>query len=292
MSEQVLTLGLPKGSLQESTLTLFRHAGFNFSASSRGYFPSGDDPELRAVLLRPQEMPVYVADGVLDAGLTGLDWITEREVEVVEVTDLVYAKQGFGVYRWVLAVHESSDIRTPQDLAGKRIATELVQVARRYLERHGVEAHVEYSFGATEAKVPDLVDAIIEGTETGRTLRENSLRIVDELMVSTTKLIASPAAWQDEWKRAKLETVALLLNGALAAYQKVGIKMNVHRDQLEAVLAALPALRKPTISHLSDQVWHAVETVVDQRAVRDLVPVLRRAGAEGIIEYPLNKVIN
>ena len=291
MPDNMLKLGLPKGSLQESTFQLFANAGWHFNVGARAYFPTVDDSELSAVLLRAQEMPTYVADGVLDAGLTGLDWITECGAQVVEVANLVYAKQGLGMYKWVLAVQESSDIHSPQDLEGKRIATELVNVAKAYLAKHGVTAHVEFSWGATEAKIPDLADAIIEGTETGSTLRAHSLRIVDTLMESSTRLIASQAAWDDPWKRAKLENIALLLTGALTARQKVVLKMNVHRDNVLNVISALPALKKPTISHLSDEVWHAIETVVDVQEVRELIPRLKRQGAEGIIEFPLNKVV-
>ncbi|MGQ9730603.1 MAG: ATP phosphoribosyltransferase [Candidatus Zipacnadales bacterium] len=291
MRDCKLKLGLPKGSLQEATFELFAHAGWRFAVDSRGYFPTSDDPEIEAVLLRAQEMPSYVAMGVLDAGLTGLDWIKERGADVVEVADLVYAKQGFGRYRWVLAVHEDSDIRTPQDLQGKRIATELVNVAKAYLADHGIDAEVEFSWGATEAKIPELVDAIIEGTETGSTLRANRLRVVDTLFESTTRLIANRQSWQDSWVRSKLENIALLLNGALLAQRKVLLKMNVHKDHVLSVIEALPALRKPTVSHLSDEIWHAVETVVDQHALRDLIPELKRRGAEGIIEIPLNKVV-
>ncbi len=291
LSENRLKLGLPKGSLQDATFRLFEHAGWNFNVGAREYFPTVDDPELSAVLLRAQEMPSYVASGVLDAGLTGLDWIRERGVDVVEVSDLIYAKQGLGMYRWVLAVHESSDIRSPKDLEGKRIATELVNVAKSYLKEHGVTAEVEFSWGATEAKIPDLADAIIEGTETGSTLRANNLRVVDTLMESSTRLIANKESWQDAWKRSKLESIALLLTGALTARHKVVLKMNVHKDDVLAVIDVLPALKKPTISHLSDEIWHAVETVVDQNQVRDLIPILKSKGAEGIIEFPLNKVV-
>ncbi len=291
MADHQLRIGLPKGSLQQATFELFEHAGWRFSVGARAYFPSSDDPEITAVLLRAQEMPSYVADGVLDAGLTGLDWVQERGVDVVEVADLVYAKQGLGLYRWVLAVHEDSDIRSPKDLQGKRIATELVNVAAKYLESRGITAHVEFSWGATEAKIPDLVDAIIEGTETGSTLRANNLRVVDTLMESSTRLIANQEAWADAWKRSKLENIALLLTGALAARQKVLLKMNVHKDSVLTVIEALPALKKPTVSHLSDNIWHAIETVVDQQSLRDLIPELKRRGAEGIIEIPLSKVV-
>ncbi|MCE5218636.1 ATP phosphoribosyltransferase [bacterium] len=291
MSERILRLGLPKGSLQQATLEIFEHAGFKISVDERQYHPAVDDEEIWSVLLRAQEMPGYVEQGILDCGLTGLDWIRERDADVVEVADLVYAKRGMRPYKWVLAVHESSDIKGPEDLGGKRIATELVGVARRYLADHGVEAHVEFSWGATEAKCPSLVDAIIEGTETGSTLVANNLKIVDVLFESTTKLVANRQAWEDPWKRSKIEDIALLLRGALAAEQKVGLKMNVAAADLEKVLGVLPALKRPTVSPLADGDWSAVETVVDSRTVRTLIPQLKAAGAEGIIEYPLNKVI-
>lgn len=295
-SERVLRIGLPKGSLQEATFEIFRKAGWAVSVDQRGYHPDMGDSELWAVLLRAQEMGVYVADGVLDCGLTGLDWIMEQGCEnrVVMVADLVYAKRGMRPYRWVLAVHETSDIQGWKDLAGKRIATELVNVTRRFLQEHGVEATVEYSWGATEAKCPSLVDAIVEGTETGSTLRANHLRIVDELFKSTTKLIANPEAWQDDWKRGKIENIALLLQGALAAEEKVGLKLNVEVSRLDGVLAVLPALKRPTISPLASndgEEWVAVEAIVGKTQVRDLIPKLKAAGAQGIIEYPLNKVV-
>lgn len=291
MSDRVLRLGMPKGSLQQATIEIFEHAGFKVSVDERQYRPNLDDPEIWSVLLRAQEMPGYVEDGILDCGLTGLDWIRERDADVVEVADLVYAKRGMRPYKWVLAVHESSDIKGPQDLQGKRVATELVNVARKYLEDAGVQAHVEFSWGATEAKCPSLVDAIIEGTETGSTLVANNLKIVDVLFESTTKFIANKEAWQDPWKRAKIEDIALLLRGALAAELKVGLKMNVSAQNLPAVLKCLPALKNPTVSPLADGEWSAVETIVDKHMVRALIPQLKAAGAEGIIEYPLNKVI-
>lgn len=293
MSDQTLKIGLPKGSLQEATLAMFAKAGYRISVDERQYKPHFDDEEISGVLLRAQEMPVYVAHGELDCGLTGWDWILERGVEeqVVEVTDLIYAKRGMRPYKWVLAVHESSDVQGPKDLAGKRVATELVEATRKYLARHGVQAEVEFSWGATEAKCPSLVDAVVEGTETGSTLRANNLRIVDVLFESTTKLIANREAWADPWKRAKLETIALMLNAALAAEHKVGLKMNVAPEHLQAVLGALPALKNPTVSPLADNGWVAVETIVDTEAVVQLIPRLKAAGAQGIIEYPLNKVI-
>jgi len=288
-----LRIGLPKGSLQEGTIAMFERAGFRISVDERQYKPHIDDEELWSVLLRAQEMPGYVAEGVLDCGLTGLDWIKEREVEdkVVEVAELIYAKRGMRPYTWVLAVAEDSPIHKPGDLQGKRVATELVNVARRYLESHGVTADVEYSWGATEAKCPSLVDAIIEGTETGSTLRANNLRVVDTLFESTTKFIANGEAWADPWKRQKMENIALLLQGALAAEAKVGLKMNCEESSLQAILAELPALKNPTISPLANGGWMAVETIVDKRLVRDLILRLKAAGAQGIIEYPLNKVI-
>jgi ATP phosphoribosyltransferase len=282
---------LPKGSLQQATIEIFQNAGYQITVDERQYRPQLDDDEIWSVLLRAQEMPTYVQDGILDCGLTGLDWIREREADVVEVADLIYAKRGMRPYRWVLAVHETSDIRGPADLEGKRIATELLNVTKRYLETHGVSAHVEFSWGATEAKCPSLVDAIIEGTETGSTLYANNLKIVDVLFESTTKLIANKDAWEDPWKRSKIEDMALLLKGALAAEEKVGLKMNVSRADLEAVLGVLPALKNPTVSSLTDPEWVAVETIIDKKAVRALIVGLKQAGAQGIIEYPLNKII-
>jgi len=291
--QRQLRIGLPKGSLQEATIAMFTKAGFNVSVDERQYKPDFDDEELWGVLLRAQEMPTYVASGTLDCGLTGLDWIRERGVEgkVVAVADLVYAKKGMRPYKWVLAVHENSDIQGPADLAGKRIATELVEVTKQYLAQHGVQAQVEFSWGATEAKCPSLVDAIVEGTETGATLAANNLRIVDTLFESTTKLIASQPAWEDSWKRQRIENIALLLQGALDAELKVGLKMNVAQEDLEAVIAVLPALKRPTISPLADGDWVAVETIVDSDRIRELIPQLKAVGAQGIIEYPLNKVI-
>jgi ATP phosphoribosyltransferase len=293
LSDQTLKIGLPKGSLQNATLAMFAKAGYQITVDERQYKPHFADEELEGVLLRAQEMPLYVAHGELDCGLTGWDWILERGVEnqVVEVTDLVYAKQGMRPYKWVLAAHESSDIRGPQDLQGKRVATELVEVTRKYLAAHGAQAEVEFSWGATEAKCPALVDAIVEGTETGSTLRANNLRIVDVLFESTTKLIANRAAWADAWKREKIESISLMLNAALAAETRVGLKMNVAPENLEAVLATLPALKNPTISPLAGNGWVALETIVDTGQVASLIPALKAAGAQGIIEYPLNKVV-
>jgi len=293
VSEKLLRIGLPKGSLQEATLAMFEKAGWRVRVDERQYIPDLDDDELWAVLLRAQEMPTYVAEGYLDCGLTGLDWIKEREVEdrVEIVADLIYAKAGMRPYRWVLAVHESSNIQTIQDLQGKSIATELVRATEKYLAERGVTANVEYSWGATEAKCPSLVDAIVEGTETGSTLRANNLRIVETLFESTTKLIANRVAWEDEWKRQKIETIALMLQGVLAAENMVGLKMNVAEENLEAIRAELPALKQPTISPLAGNKWVALEVIVAKDMVRQLIPRLKAAGAQGIIEYPLNKLI-
>jgi ATP phosphoribosyltransferase len=287
----VLKLGIPKGSLQEPTIKLFEKAGYRIIVRERSYTPSIDDPEIECLMFRAQEMARYVERGVLDAGLTGEDWILENNADVVEVEDLVYSKTTTKAYRWVVAVPEDSDIQRVKDLEGKRIATELVQATRRYLERHGVSAEVEYSWGATEIKAPLLVDAIVEGTETGSSLRANRLRILDTVTESTTKLIANHRAWADDWKREKIEVLAMLLKGALEAEAKVGLKMNVPRAKLEQVSRQLPSLRTPTISNQTDPDWVALEIVTDKHIVRDLIPELRKAGAEGIIEYPLNKVV-
>lgn len=286
-----LRLALPKGSLQESTIELFRRAGYTVTVRSRSYILAIDDEELEGMLIRAQEIPRYVERGVFDAGLTGYDLIQEAQADVVEVAELLYAKQGLGRIRWVLAVHEDSPYRSVHDLQGKRIATELVGVTRRYLEAHGVQAEVEYSWGATEAKVPLLVDAIVEATETGSTLRAHGLRILETVLESTTRFIANRESWQDAWKREKIENLAMLLAGALRAEQMVGLKMNVAKKDLQGLLALLPALKKPTVSELSDPEWCALEVIAHEREVRDLIPRLKRAGAQGIIEYPLNKVI-
>ena len=287
----VLKLGLPKGSLQDSTLKLFGKAGYKIAMTERSYIPSIDDPEIECMMFRAQEIARYVERGVLDAGLTGKDWIVESNADVVEVEDLVYSKATSKVYRWVLAVPENSDIRSVQDLQGKRIATELVEATRQYLQRHGVSADVEYSWGATEVKAPDLVDAIVEGTETGSSLRAHRLRIVDTIVESTTKLIANHQAWADDWKREKVEMLAMLLKGALQAEGKVGLKMNVPRAKLDLVSRQLPALHTPTISSQVDSDWVALEVIIEEQVVRDIIPKLKKAGAEGIVEYPLNKVI-
>ena len=286
-----LKLGLPKGSLQEASLQLFRRAGYEITVSSRSYFPTIDDDEIECMLIRAQEMARYVEDGVLDAGLTGKDWILENDAKVREVADLVYAKQTFGKVRWVLAVPEKSPCQSVKDLEGKIIATELVGVTRRYLERNGVKAKVEFSWGATEVKPPVLADAIVEVTETGSSLRANGLRIVETVLESNTKFIANPAAWEDPWKRQKIETLTMLLQGAIEAAGKVGLMLNVRRADLGNVLAVLPALKRPTISNLSDEEWVAVNTVIEEKTVREIIPRLKAANAQGIVEYPLNKIV-
>jgi ATP phosphoribosyltransferase len=291
MTSKKLKLGIPKGSLENATIDLFRRAGFNISVSSRSYFPSIDDPEIECMLIRAQEMARYVEDGILDAGLTGLDWVKESEAEVETVADLVYAKASFGKVRWVLAVPESSPVQSVKDLEGKIIATELVQFTKNYLKAHGVTAKVEFSWGATEVKPPVLADAIVEVTETGSSLRANKLRIVEELMSSNTQLIANKTSWTDVWKQQKLSDIRLLLDGAIAALGKVGLMLNVRRADLEKVLATLPALKDPTVSQLSDSEWVAVNTILDEITVRNLIPRLKAAGAQGIVEYPLNKIV-
>jgi ATP phosphoribosyltransferase len=292
MANKVLKLGLPKGSLQEATFKMFRKAGFNVSVSERSYFPSIDDPEIEPVLLRAQEMSRYVQDGALDCGITGNDWILENKSDVVRVTDLVYAKQSLNKVRWVLAVPESAGVKSIKDLKGKRIATELVNVTKDYFKKNKIPVEVEFSWGATEVKVKaGLVDAIVELTETGRSLRANKLVEVATLCESTTQFIANKDSYKNAWKKGKMEQIALLLEGAIAAEEKVGLKMNVKKKDLKKVLALLPALKNPTISSLSSGEWLAVETVIDEKVVRVLIPALRKAGACGIIEYPLNKVI-
>jgi len=286
-----LKLGIPKGSLENATIELFRRAGFNISTSSRSYFPAIDDPEIECMLIRAQEMARYVEDGVLDAGLTGRDWVEENEARVQTVCDLIYAKQSFGKVRWVLAVPEASAIRSVKDLEGKIVATELVATTKRYLAANGVQAKVEFSWGATEVKPPELADAIVEVTETGSSLRANKLRIIETVLESNTQLIASEAAWSDDWKRHKLEDIQMLLEGAMNALGKVGLMLNVSRDCLDAVLAALPALKNPTISQLSQGDWLAVNTILDESTVRTIIPRLKEAGAQGIVEYPLNKIV-
>ena len=290
-TKTLLNLGLPKGSLQDATIRLFGMAGFRIQVSSRSYRPSIDDPELEGSFVRAQEVSRYVEHGFFDCGLTGLDWVEENGSDIVEVCDLIYSKASTTRSRWVLAVPENSDIQNVKDLEGKRIATEVVGMTRRFLEKHGVTAEVEFSWGATEVKVPDLVDAIVDLTETGSSLRANKLRIVDTLLYTNTKLIANKEAWENPAKRKKIEDIALLLTSALEAQNKVGIKLNVPRAKLDALLKDLPSLRKPTISPLTDEDWVAVETIMDERVVRVIIPQLKDHGAEGIIEYPLNKVI-
>ena len=286
-----LKLGIPKGSLENATVELFRRAGFQITINSRSYFPAIDDPEIECMLIRAQEMARYVEDGVLDAGLTGRDWVEENEAKVENVADLIYAKQSFGKVRWVLAVPEASPVRSVKDLEGKIIATELVAATRRYLERNGVTAKVEFSWGATEVKPPTLADAIVEVTETGSSLRANNLRIVETVLESNTQLIANTAAWKDAAKRRKLEDIRMLLEGAINALGKVGLMLNVEKGNLERVLSVLPALKRPTISTLSEDSWLAVNTILDESTVRTIIPRLKEAGAQGIVEYPLNKII-
>lgn len=290
-NKQKLVLGLPKGSLQDATFLMMKKAGFSINVGSRSYMPSIDDPELQGRLIRAQEISRYVEHGMLDAGITGYDWILENGSDVVEVCELIYAKQGLRPVRWVLAVPESSNIKSVKDLQGKRIATEAVGLTRSYLKRNKVKAEVEFSWGATEVKAPELVDAIVEITETGSSLRANNLRIVETVLESTTRLIANRKAWKDAWKRRKIEQLAMLLTGALAAEQKVLIKMNVQQNRLEKVLKILPALHAPTINSLSSDGWYSVESVVDERIVREIIPQLKAGGAEGIIEIGLNKVV-
>lgn len=284
-------IGIPKGSLQDSTLELFKKAGFNIHLNDRSYKPTIDDPNLECVLIRTQEIPRYVEQGVLDAGLAGLDWIKENESDVVEIADLMYAKTGFGKVRLVLAVPEDSPIKTVKDLHGKRIATELINVVQTYLKKNKVRADVEFSWGATEAKVPDLVDAIADLTETGSSLRANKLRVVDTILESTTKFIANEKSYTDPWKKERIDEIALLLNGALMAGNNVGVKMNVLKTNLNRVISILPSLRNPTISDLFDKKWVAVEAIVEEKVIREIIPRLKRAGAQGIVEYPLNKII-
>ena len=292
-----LKLGIPKGSLQDATIQLFARAGFNIYASARSYFPAIDDPEIDCMLIRAQEMARYVADGVLDAGLTGQDWIAEHAAgnegtgSVTPLADLIYAKQSFGKVRWVLAVPEESRYQSARDLEGATIATELVRATQAYFVRQGITVNVEFSWGATEVKAPRLADAIVEVTETGSSLRANRLRIIDTVMESNTQLIGNPTALSDSWKRTKLENIALLLKAAIEAQGRVGIMLNARRADLDAVLALLPALQRPTISPLSDNEWVAINTIIEERTVRDLIPRLKAARAQGIVEYPLNKIV-
>jgi len=287
----LLMLGLPKGSLEESTKALFAKAGWKITTSSRSYKPSIDDPELDGRFVRAQEVARYVDHGFFDCGLTGWDWVQENKADVVEVCDLVYSRASTLKSRWVLCVPESSPIKTAADLAGKRVATELVDTTTRWFAERNIPVHIEFSWGATEVKVPDLVDAIVDITETGSSLRANKLRIVDTLLETNTKLIANKASWENPAKRRKIETIALLLRGALEAHSKVGLKMNLPRASLENVISRLPALRNPTIAPLSTPDWIALETIIDESVVREIIPVLKAYGAEGIVEYPLNKVV-
>jgi ATP phosphoribosyltransferase len=291
VSERILRLAIPAGSLQEATVTLLRKAGYNLSLSGRSYYPTLDDPEIACTLIRAQEIPRYVQDGLMDAGLTGYDWIRENNARLVEVAEIRYSKVSRRPVRWVLAVPERSPIRTVSDLEGKRIATEVVNITGQFLEERGVHAAVEFSWGATEAKPPELADAVVEATETGTSLRANDLREIETVLESTPRFVASNDAWADPWKRRKVEDLVLMLNGALAAEGKVGLMLNVLRSDLEDVLTALPALKRPTVSSLSDPDWVAINTVVDESVVREIIPKLNQAGAQGIVEYPLNKII-
>ena len=292
MADQVLKLGIPAGSLQEATAELFRKAGYNIKFSSRSYYPEIDDHEIECLLIRAQEMARYVEQGVLDAGITGYDWIHEYDAKVVEICELMFSKVSRRPVRWVLCVPNESPVRTVKDLQGKRIATEAVGLTQKYLRQHGVEAKVEFSWGATEVKPPKLVDAIVEVTETGNSLRANNLRIVDEVLQSTTRFIANEQAYADPWKRTKLENLALMLQSCLAAEGKVGLMMNVRRADLEQILACLPALQTPTVSSLSDPDWVDVNTIVEESFVRVIVPRLKAAGARGIVEYQITKIID
>lgn len=291
-NQSILKLGIPKGSLENATIDLFRRAGFQITVNSRSYFPAIDDPNIECMLIRAQEMARYVEDGVLDAGLTGLDWIAETGANVQPITDLVYAKQSFGRVRWVLAVPEQSEVRSVKDLEGKIIATELVETTKRYLATNGVSAKVEFSWGATEVKPPILADAIVEVTETGSSLRANNLRIVETVLESNTQFIANTTSWQDPAKRQQMQDIQMLLEGAINAMGKVGLMMNVERSSLRDVLDVLPALKTPTISTLADENWLALNTILDESTVRTIIPRLKQAGASGIVEYPLNKIVN
>jgi len=287
----ILQLGIPKGSLQDSTIEMFLKAGYRITVNSRSYYPDIDDPEIECMLIRAQEMARYVDEGIIDAGLTGYDWIEETGADVHEVAELVYGKVGRNPLRWVVAVPEDSSIQGVQDLAGKRIATEAVNMTKRYLAKHGVEALVEFSWGATEVKPPRLADAIVEITETGSSLRANHLRILDTVCTTTTRMIANRQAWQDDFKRDKIERLALLLQAVLAAESRVGLMMNVRKEDIQKVVSILPALQKPTVSSLLDPEWIALNTVVEERIVRQIIPELLKAGAHGIIEFSLNKVV-
>ena len=288
----MLRLGLPKGSLQDTTIEMFRKAGYQIRVQSRSYYPSIDDPQIECILIRAQEMARYVAEGILDVGLTGYDWIMESGVQVEEVAELVYGKVGRKPLKWVVAVPQDSTIQSPKDLQGARIATEAVGMTQRYLEDHGVTASVEFSWGATEVKPPRLADAIVEITETGSSLKANNLRILDTVCTTTTRLIANKDAWNHSWKREKIERLALLLKAVLSAEKKVGLMLNVSEENLKKVLSLLPALHNPTVAPLADDNWYSLTTVIDETVVRDIIPQLIAAGAEGIVEYALNKVVN
>jgi len=288
---KILNLGLPKGSLQESTLKLFRKAGYHISVSGRSYYPVFEDGEIESMLIRAQEMARYVENGILDCGLTGYDWIMEQAADVHEVAELNYAKEGLRPVKWVIAVPNDSRIKTIKDLNGKRIATELVGFTRRYLKSKNIKAEIDFSWGATEVKPPHLADAIVELTETGSSLRANNLRIVETVLESSTRFIANKKAWHDKWKRQKMENIVMLLKGALAAEEKVGMKMNVMQKDLKRVMDLLPAMHSPTISVLSDEGWYDLDVVIDEKTLCDLIPRLKKAGASGIVEYQLNKVI-
>jgi len=291
MENKILKIGLPKGSLQETTLKLFKKAGYNIHVSPRSYYPVFDDDEISSMLIRAQEVPRYVEEGYLDCGLTGYDWILEQNAEVVEVAELRYAKEGFRPVKWVIAVPEDSPIKKLEDLQGKKIATELVGYTKRYLKSKGIKAEVDFSWGATEVKPPYLADAIVDLTETGSSLRANKLRIIETILESTTRFIANKSAWRDAWKKKKMLNIAMLLQGALTAESKVGLKMNVPKDSLKKVLSLLNSLHSPTISQLYDENWYALEVIIDEKKVRELLPKLKDAGASGFVEYPLNKVI-
>jgi ATP phosphoribosyltransferase len=292
MSGKVLKLGIPKGSLEEATVKLFARAGYNIRIKSRSYFPSIDDDEIECMLIRAQEIARYVADGVLDAGLTGKDWIMENRADVEEIAPLVYSKVSARPVRWVLAVPNDSSIQTVQDLQGKRIATEVINLTTDWLKGHGVTANVEFSWGATEVKAPKLVDAIVEVTETGSSLKANNLRIVDTLMESTTRFIMNKTANQDAWKRNKVDRLVMMLQGAMAANGKVGLILNAPKDKLDEIVKIFPSGKKPTVSELSDPKWVAINVILEEKLVRDFVPDLKKAGAEDIVEYPLNKIIH
>jgi ATP phosphoribosyltransferase len=286
-----LKIGLPKGSLQETTFRLFKNAGYNIKLLERSYVPAIDDPEIEGLVIRAQEMARYVEDGILDMGITGWDWVLEQDADVVELTRLKYGKVGFRGVKWVVAVPADSKIKRIEDLKGKKIATELVSFTKRYLKKRGIEAQIEFSWGATEVKPPLLADAIVEVTETGASLKANNLRIIDTILESETVLIANKKAWKDPWKKRKMENIVILLKGALVAEEKVGLKMNVPTKKLKEVTGILPSLHTPTVSSLSDKDWVAIEVILDEKVVRDIIPDLKRAGAQGIVEYPLNKVI-